>query len=46
MKEYASIMDIVITEYTEPKIQSFSMKEIEKRLWENHLINMLPLESL
>ena len=39
MYEY-EYMDIVITEYTEPKIQSFSMKEIEKRLWENHLINM------
>jgi len=39
MYEY-EYMDIVITEYTEPKIQSFSMKEIKKRLWEGHLINM------
>ncbi len=39
MYEY-EYMDIVITEYTEPKIQSFSMKEIEQKLGENHLHNM------
>jgi len=34
-------MDIVITEYTEPKIQSFSMNEIRfNRLWEYNLSNM------
>lgn len=34
-------MDIVITEYTEPKIQSFSKTEIVcDRLWEHHLNNM------
>ena len=39
MNEY-TYMDIVITEYTEPKIQSFSMKEIGRRLGDTHLINM------
>ena len=34
-------MEIVITEYTEPKIQSFSKTEIIcDRLWEHHLNNM------
>lgn len=34
-------MEIVITEYTEPKIQSFSKTEIVcDRLWEHHLNNM------
>lgn len=34
-------MEIVITEYTEPKIQSFSKIEIIcDRLWEHHLNNM------
>ena len=40
MHEY-EYMDIVITEYTEPKIQSFSMTEIIcDRLWEHHLNNL------
>ena len=40
MREY-EYMDIVITEYTEPKIQSFSKTEIVcDRLWEHHLNNM------
>ena len=30
-------MDIVITEYTEPKIQSFSKEFIYDRLWHSHL---------
>ena len=38
MDEY-TYMDIVITEYTEPKIKSFSIREIKSRLWESHLIN-------
>ena len=38
MNEY-TYMDIVITEYTEPKIKSFSIREIKSRLWESHLIN-------
>ena len=37
MKEYASMMDIVITEYTEPKIQSFSKEIIYDRLRFTHL---------
>ena len=40
MKEYASIMDIVITEYSEPKIQSFSKEIIYDRLRFIHLKNM------
>ncbi len=40
MNKYES-MEIVITEYTEPKIQSFSKTEIVcDRLWEHHLNNM------
>ncbi len=40
MKEYASMIDIVITEYTEPKIQSFSKEFIYDRLRFNHLKDM------
>lgn len=40
MNQYNS-MEVVITEYTEPKIQSFSKTEIVcDRLWEHHLNNM------
>jgi hypothetical protein len=40
INKYSS-MEIIITEYTEPKIQSFSKAEIIcDRLWEPHLNNM------